>query len=358
MIVGSEAASPRLSVVVCTYNRYDALPNAIASLLAQRLNTFTMEILVVDNSPDQIAAGEFAKRYDGLPVRYILEAKPGLSNARNVGISASRGELVGFIDDDAIASPDWASEIVRAFDNFGDRAGSVGGRVMPRWVTERPHWLPDRLLSYLSIVDWGGELRELPRYQWLAGCNLAYRRAVLDSVGGFSLAVGRIGPGEVLLSGEDSDMAAKIAAGGWTTVYAPSASVEHAIDPARLTPQWFHRRVAWHAVSEFVLNPERMSRFALVAKERLRLVQGGSRRPVPLGFVAVPDSAAEFERDVMLTYDLAVALLAGGVDLEVPPAENTMAAFRIKAIARVRHLAAKRPLFARLLRAIYRIRRT
>src|SRR5262249_20920803 len=160
-------------------NRYDVLPKAIASLVAQRLNTFTMEIIVVDNSPDQIAAGAVAKRYDGFPGGFIFEGKAGVFYCPKVGISGSKGEVVSFIDDDAIASPDWASEIVRAFDTFGDRAGSVGGRVVARWVTERPHWLPDRLLSFLSIVDWGGELRKLPRHQWLAGCNLAYRRAVL-----------------------------------------------------------------------------------------------------------------------------------------------------------------------------------
>jgi len=50
-------------------------------------------------------------------------------------------------------------------------------------------------------------------------------------------------------------------------------------------------------------------------------------------------------------------MLAGGVDLKVPPAENAMAALRIKALARVRHLAATRPLFGRLLRALYRMKR-
>src|SRR5262249_44673710 len=150
------------------------------------------------------------KRYAGLPVRYILEAKPGLSNARNVGTAVARADRVAFIDDDAIAAPDWARKLLDAFDTFGPRAGIVGGRILPRWATERPSWLPDDLLKFLTIIDWGGELRELPRHQWLAGCNIAYDKSSLIAAGSFSTSLGRRGSGLTLLSSEETEVTGRI----------------------------------------------------------------------------------------------------------------------------------------------------
>ena len=108
---------PRVSVVVCTYDRYDVLPNAIHSLLRQRLDPGFLEIIVVDNSPDQENAARFAARFADAPgMRYLLEPTPGRSHARNVGVAHARAECVAFIDDDAVATPDWAGHIVRGFE--------------------------------------------------------------------------------------------------------------------------------------------------------------------------------------------------------------------------------------------------
>src|SRR5262245_25758108 len=103
------SAHPQLSIIVCTYNRYDMLPNAITSLLGQQVAPDSLEIIVVDNSPDQTAALNFSTRLAYEPrIRYFIEPTPGLSNARNVGVGHSRSNLVAFLDDDAIAAPDWA----------------------------------------------------------------------------------------------------------------------------------------------------------------------------------------------------------------------------------------------------------
>jgi GT2 family glycosyltransferase len=350
------APTPRMSIVVPTYNRYDVLPDAIAALLEQRLSATTIEIIVVDNSPNQTVAAEFAKRYEGMPVRYLLEPRPGLSNARNVGTEEACGDIVAFIDDDAIATPIWAEEIVRAFDTFGDRAGVVGGRIVPRWVGERPHWLPDHLLKYLSIVDWGGKLRELPNHQWVAGCNIAYRRSVLRSVGGFSRTLGRIGSGEMLLSSEEVEINERITATGRVTLYAPDALVEHLIDSARLTPSWFHRRAAWQAVSEFIKDPKRTSEYAPVAKERMRLIQHQGKRHVPIGFIAPPKSPGEFQDDVGLTYDIVVAMLSGGTEMGATTTDPGSVFTKI--LARGRGVAARNPTIGMVFRSIYHLARS
>src|ERR1700722_3088433 len=96
---------PVLSAVICTYDRYDLLPEAIESLRRQDIATGAIEIIVVDNSPDQAAAAAFGASYAGVPgLAYLTEATPGLSNARNVAAGAARGGIIAFIDDDARAA--------------------------------------------------------------------------------------------------------------------------------------------------------------------------------------------------------------------------------------------------------------
>ena len=271
---------PRLSVAVCTYDRYDVLPDAIDSLLKQDCESGFLEIIVIDNSPDQMAAEIFSQRYRPDPrIRYILEPVPGLSNARNLATSLARADLIAFIDDDAIAAPDWATRIVQAFEAAGQRAAVIGGRVLPRWIGTRPTWLSDDLLKYLTIIDWGGSLRELPPHQWLAGCNIAFDKQALTAVGGFSPALGRIGSGLSLLSSDETDVMERIRATGRVSMYCPDAVVEHVIDPARLTRNWFRRRAAWQAVSEFVKDPERTTAYAPAAAEHMRLLLRDGRAP-------------------------------------------------------------------------------
>jgi glucosyl-dolichyl phosphate glucuronosyltransferase len=347
----SSDRTPRLSVAVCTYNRYDVLPDAIDSLLKQDCEPGFLDIMVIDNSPDQVAAGTFFKRYSSeTRIRYILEPVPGLSNARNLATSLARADLIAFIDDDAIAAPDWSNRIVGAFNTAGKRAAVIGGRVLPRWVAARPPWLSDDLLKYLTIIDWGGQFRELPPHQWLAGCNIAFDKEALTAVGGFSPALGRIGTGLSLLSNDETDVMERIRASGRVSMYCPDAVVEHVIDPTRLTHSWFRRRAAWQAVSDFIKDPERTSAYAPAAAEHMRLLLRSGLRESPMGFFRQVEDPNEFKHDVGLIYDLVVATLAGGAECDPVRGRGTAATLKAKGIGTVRFAAQRAPSVRRMLR--------
>ena len=342
---------PRLSVAVCTYNRHDVLPGAIDSLLKQDCEPDFLDIIVIDNSPDQLAAEQFSQRYASEPrIRYVLERVPGLSNARNRATALARADLIAFVDDDAIAAPNWSTRIVQAFDAAGGRAAVIGGRVLPRWVGSKPSWLGDDLLKYLTIIDWGGRFRELPPHQWLAGCNIAFDKNALVAVGGFSRALGRIGSGLSLLSNDETDVMEKINATGRVSMYCPDAVVEHIIDPTRLTQSWFRRRAAWQAVSEFIKDPERTTAYAPAAAEHMRLLLRDGLRENPMGFFRQTEDPNEFKHDVALIYDLVVATLAGGAEVDPPHGLGTITALKAKAIGTMRFAAQKAPRFRRMLR--------
>lgn len=309
----------RISIIICTYDRYDVLPDAIASAQAQDLPAGHFEVIVVDNSPDQANAAQWAADYAGEPhVRYHCEPVPGLSNARNVGTELARSPIVAFMDDDAIASPRWAAELLDAYEAY-PVAGIVGGLVTPKWVGDQgAPWLHEDNIGYLSIVDWGKERRPLAANEWVAGTNISFRRDVLLAVGGFSRSLGRVGSGASLLSNEETAVAEKIHEIGRISVYAPAAAMQHVIDPKRLSRDWFRKRAAWQAVSDFIKDPKRCNQYAPQAVKHLQWALDGGHRKVPFGTFHRTDDKSVFKDDMGVMYDLVIALLAGGFEVGDP----------------------------------------
>ncbi len=251
----------KISAVICTYNRYDVLHKAIASLEAQTLPKQDYEILVIDNSPDFEAGQKVKEHYEeNENLSYIIEKTPGLSNARNVAANAAEGEFVAFMDDDAIASSGWLEKILEAAEQF-ESADVIGGRIDPLWEEERPSWLGDELLGNVSVVNWGGRCRIANEEEWFAGANITFRKETLLKHGGFQTNLGRKGSGAVLLSNEESALIEKIKSDNGVIVYQPEARVDHLVEKKRLQQPWFRKRASWQAVSDFLMKPEEQVRY-------------------------------------------------------------------------------------------------
>lgn len=232
------------------------MPIAIDSLVAQDLGKDQFEIIVVDNNDDPARAAEFGARYAGIDcLRYIHEPVPGLSTARNAGAQMARGAILAYLDDDAIAPPNWLRELQAGYRKFGEAAAIAGGPVDPVWVTPRPRWLTKKFEGMFTIVDWGGDCREIGSKEWLAGCNYSIRRDQLLALGGFVTHLGRKG-GLSLLSNEELEITDAVREQGGKIIYVPTARVKHRIDPSRVSADWVKRRIAWQAVSDVLSQPD------------------------------------------------------------------------------------------------------
>ncbi|MGW4564318.1 glycosyltransferase [Streptomyces sp. NPDC004561] len=183
---------PGISVVICVYteDRWEDILAAVSSVRAQSYPALET-LLVVDHNPalkDRLAR-EY-KETDG--VRVLPNAGPrGLSAGRNTGIAASRGEVIAFLDDDAVAERDW---LRRFAEGYADpRVLAVGGRTEPVWASgRRPAWFPEEF-------DWvvGCTYRGLPpgrvRVRNVLGGNASFRRTAFEAAGGFATGIGRDG---------------------------------------------------------------------------------------------------------------------------------------------------------------------
>jgi glycosyltransferase involved in cell wall biosynthesis len=244
----SSAAGVELSIIICSYARYDLLRESVAAVLnSKSFDPRRMELIVVDNTPPTRRRAGVASAL----VRVVPCDEPGLSRARNVGIEAARGALLAFVDDDALVDDDWCVSVIGAFSRFPE-AHACGGRTVARHGSEQmPPWYYPALASYLSCIDWGEEPRPLRRGEWIVGANMAFRRTVFADGRHFDPALGRKGTASLL---SNEEIALLEAIGLDHVYYIPDMRATHLVPADRLTRAWFRKRVFWQAVSDVLAD--------------------------------------------------------------------------------------------------------
>ncbi len=181
-----------VSVVICVYteDRWGDILAAVASVRGQRTPAQQI-LLVVDHNPALLA--RLTDRYaDVGGVRVLANAGPrGLSAGRNTGIAAAAGSVVAFLDDDAVAEPDWLSHLLAPYDD--PRVMAVGGRTLALWASgRRPAWFP-REFDWVVGCTYLGLPPGRVRVRNVLGGNASFRRTAFDAAGGFATGIGRDG---------------------------------------------------------------------------------------------------------------------------------------------------------------------
>jgi glycosyltransferase involved in cell wall biosynthesis len=239
----------KISAIICTHNRDTYLGAAIDSLLAQDF-TDEFEVVVVDNASSDRTQEVVAQRSHNPRLKYILEPVIGLSVARNTGAKIASGDILAYLDDDAVASDRWLQTLYSAYQNNSQLA-IAGGKVTLLWPQDiqPPRWLSPGLAGNLGAYDLGentvyiNQPNLTPR-----GLNYSIRRRFLAEIGGFDLHLGRVGKN--LLSNEELQMTELALQRGWQVAYIPEALVAHNVSPERLHRSWFLNRGWWQGISE------------------------------------------------------------------------------------------------------------
>jgi len=267
-----------ISVIICAYtqDRWGDLSEAIQALQQQIVRPQQV-LLIIDHNP---------KLYERACSQFrdvtVMEnqSSQGLGGARNSGVGAATGDIVVFLDDDAVPQLDWLENLISPYANA--RVLGVGGLSQPRYSAGRPNWFPDEFnwvvgCTYRGMPDVPAPVRNLH------GCNMSVRRGVFETLGGFRLGYGC----------DETEFCIRLGH-QWPSAllfHEPRAKVLHHVPASRATWRYFRTRcyfegnskavVAWLVGSQHGLETERVY----------------TRRVLPAGIVrGVLDAVAQ--RDV------------------------------------------------------------
>lgn len=237
-----------VSVVVCTYTdrRWDLLRETIAALQGQTMAPAQI-VVVVDHEPGLLE--RVRSEIEGV-VALPSAGPPGLAGGRNTGAHAATGSVVAFVDDDAVADPDWLERLAEPYEDSDVVA--VGGAILPHWSRSRPPWFPPEF-------DWvvGCTYRGMPEVQTpvrnLIGANMSFRGEVFERLEFFP-GLGHAGGRS--LGGEETDFCIRLTHSlpGKRIVYEPQARVQHHVPPERARFGYFLQRCYSEGVSKGVLS--------------------------------------------------------------------------------------------------------
>jgi glycosyltransferase involved in cell wall biosynthesis len=228
--------------VICSHNGGRTLPSALAHIRRQSLSSERFEVIVVDDGSTD-GTSEIAEAHGARVIR--LEPSSGIAAARNAGVSAAKGAIIAFTDDDCEPRKDWLAALTSSLTDHC--ADGVGGQIIPastdglvlRYLAVRRSLNPlgtDRLLAStnlgyrirLYLRNFGRLTPQLSSgagLAYVATANAAFRRELLVELGGFDEGLA--------FAGEDVDLCrrAHSRTGGSLLLYEPSAVVLHRFKP-------------------------------------------------------------------------------------------------------------------------------
>jgi cellulose synthase/poly-beta-1,6-N-acetylglucosamine synthase-like glycosyltransferase len=199
---------PRLSIVIATRDRPEALSSCLAALDALDYPRESYEVIVVDDGSDSDLAAVVAR--GGENVRLIRQDQRGPAGARNRGASEARFELLAFTDDDCRPAPSWLRELIARMDG----GSGVGGRTLAA-RDQNPYSVVSQ-----AIVDvvYGFYNRDPDAARFFASNNIAFPADGFHELGGFD---------ERFRTAEDRELCDRWVASGRTLRFAPGARVVH-----------------------------------------------------------------------------------------------------------------------------------
>ncbi len=241
-----------LSVIICTYNRDKYIYNVLKSIAENDLPYENYEIILVNNNCTDNTAAEcqrFVTDYQQVNYREFVETNQGLSHARNRGIKESLGDVLVYVDDDALINKEYLSTYFQFFEK-NKNAFAAGGPIIPKYETEEPKWMSHYVKCLLTGYKYKGDkVVEFTGGDYPGGGNAAYRKEVFETVGLYNVDLGR--KGNSLVGAEEKDIFDKMKQQDMKFYYLPTAILYHIIPEQKLSKDYFQRLTYSIGVSEY-----------------------------------------------------------------------------------------------------------
>jgi len=231
-----------LSIIICSYNRASYISDALTSLYNQSSELDNFEVIIVDNnSTDNTKEVYVIWRQTNMngQFTFISETKQGASFARNTGATIAKGEWVCFMDDDAVATPNYVENILKHIQDKPDAVG-FGGRIIPKYIPSEPKWMSYYVSSLVGNFDYAPIACAFENGKYPLESNMIVKKSVYDQIGGFNVNLPGV-VGTLRIGGEGKELFYKILALGHIIYYDPAICVHHVVEVKKLTSEYMYR---------------------------------------------------------------------------------------------------------------------
>ena len=248
----------RVTVVIPTYGieRIGDTFQSVDSVLGQA--DADVEIIVVADENEELLRMLREKYRDKITLAPNKEK--GLSKARNLGTKLATGEVVAFIDDDAVACAGWIAAIRHGFSGRPE-AGAMTGQIEPEWTNGQAAWFARELYWMISCTY--DEVEDGAEVPTVIGTNMAVRKELLVELGGFSDRLGAVQKWKrergiwvqrCGVVGEERELCMRIGSTGKKNIYAKGMQVRHKVYPYRIAVKNLLKRGYWEGYSKDLLK--------------------------------------------------------------------------------------------------------
>jgi glycosyltransferase involved in cell wall biosynthesis len=239
----------RISAIVSTYNRAHFLEGLFDSVLKQTIGKECYEVVIVNNNctdnTEEICQ-RFIQSHPEVTVNYCIETRQGLSYGRNRGIAESKGEVVTFLDDDALIAPDFFETTLDFFFHHPD-VNAIGGKILLHYMDKKPNWYNPFLASLLGYFN-RGDKEQVFTNDYFRGSNMSFRKEVFAKHGDFNTSLGRVGKN--LMGNEEKELFYRFKNKGEEMWYVPTTVVYHLVPIERTYPEFVKRQALGTGASQ------------------------------------------------------------------------------------------------------------
>jgi glycosyltransferase involved in cell wall biosynthesis len=229
----------KVSIVVTSYTiaRLGDIIDLVESVYSQSYRNIELILVIERSRPLFHELMSHSNRNNSVDVKVIFNAENvGLSAARNIGLEASTGDIIAFVDDDVVLDLKWAEELVKAYDDPTVTGTTCSSE--PMWFGRSLTWLPEEFYWLIGCSAFAGftGVTEV-RNAW--GWCMSFRKEVFDKGCRFTESYGYRAGGKEAWGQrppEDVDISLKARAiTGGRIVYVPSVRIKHKVHRYRFT---------------------------------------------------------------------------------------------------------------------------
>lgn len=213
-----------VSIVIVTRNRPDMVKRCLDAI--SKKNDVDSEIIVVDASTDNRTKEIIVRGFPEVKYFYLENGENQRPKSKNLGINVAEGEIVAFLDDDSIVQDGWLEACVESYTS--DKIGGAGGIIIDTNLSKeiyRTDQIGAITFNGTRIGNFNTDPKKTIEVEHLRGCNMSFRRDVLERIGGFDLNY----TGSNVL--EETDLSVRVRKSGYRIIFNPKMSVIHTAAP-------------------------------------------------------------------------------------------------------------------------------